>query len=112
MGNPGEVTDATFGSDVLESDVPVLVDFWAPWCGPCRMAAPLVEELADEYEGRARVVKVNVDENVDTVMHLGVRSIPTLILFKDGQAIDEVVGFRPKSELQQLLEEALVESAA
>ena len=109
MGKPGVVTDATFRSDVLEADEPVLVDFWAPWCGPCRMVAPVVDELADEYEGRVKVVKVNTDENVDTIVRYGVQSIPTLVLFKSGRLLDHVVGFRPKSELRLLLDEALID---
>ncbi|RLC59201.1 MAG: thioredoxin [Chloroflexi bacterium] len=112
MAKPSEVTEATFRSDVLESEVPVLVDFWATWCGPCRMVAPIVDELAEEYEGRVKVVKVDADENTDILVSYGVRSIPTLMLFKDGQVLDQVVGFRPKGELLQLLDGALVEDAA
>jgi len=108
MAKPSEVTEATFRSDVLESEVPVLVDFWATWCGPCRMVAPIVDELAEEYEGRVKVVKVDADENTDILVSYGVRSIPTLMLFKDGQVLDQVVGFRPKGELLQLLDGALV----
>ena len=109
MAKPREVTDSNFEQEVLKADKPVLVDFWAPWCGPCRMVGPLVEELADEYKGRVKVVKVNTDENVDTIVHYGVQSIPTLVLFKNGKPLDHVVGFRPKSELQRLLDEALIE---
>jgi len=112
MGKPSEVTDATFQSDVLESEVPVLVDVWASWCGPCRMVAPVVDELAEEYEGRVKIVKVDADENVDILVAYGVRSIPTLMLFKDGLLLDQVVGFHPKGELLQLLDGALVEDAA
>jgi len=83
------------------------VDFWAPWCGPCRMVAPIVEELAEEYHGRVKFVKVNTDENLDTAMRYGIRSIPTLLLFKDGQLVGSIIGFRPKSELKKLIEKAL-----
>ena len=112
MAKPSEVTDATFRSDVLESEVPVLVDFWATWCGPCRMVGPIVDELADEYEGRVKIVKINADENTDILVSYGVRSIPTLMLFKGGQVLDQVVGFHPKGELLQLLDGVLVEDAA
>ena len=107
MAKPAEVTDATFASDVLKSDLPVLVDFWAPWCGPCRMVAPVVEELADEYRGKVKFVKLNTDDNVRTAARYGIRSIPTLLLFKDGQPADQVIGFRPKRELAKVLERAL-----
>jgi len=92
-------TDATFDSEVLKSDVPALVDFWAPWCGPCQMIAPLVEEIAESHKGKLKVVKMNVDENVQTPQTYGVMAIPTLILFKGGQPQEKVVGFESKAKL-------------
>jgi thioredoxin 1 len=97
-------TDASFKTDVIESDVPVLVDFWAPWCGPCRAVAPVLEALDAELAGRARIVKVNVDENQVVAGALGVRSIPTLVVFKGGQAVEGAVGSLSMQELKRLLE--------
>jgi thioredoxin 1 len=101
------VTDASFKDDVLESDVPVLVDFWAPWCGPCRMVAPVVDEIADQYAGQVKVVKLNTDENPNTASQYGIRSIPTLMIFKGGQRVDMVVGAVPKTTLSNTLEKYL-----
>ena len=99
-----QVTDASFKQDVLESDIPVLVDFWAPWCGPCRMVAPVVDEIAQQYEGKVRVVKLNTDENPNVASQYGIRSIPTLMIFKGGQRVDMVVGAVPKTTLANTLE--------
>lgn len=107
MAKPAEVTDANFESEVLQSEKPVLVDFWAPWCGPCRMVAPVVEELADEYDGQVKFVKLNTDDNVVTASKFGIRSIPTLLMFKGGEAIDQVIGFRPKGDLKRTVDKAL-----
>ena len=94
-----EVTDANFQSEVLDADLPVIVDFWAAWCGPCRMVGPLIEEIAKDYEGKVKVAKLNVDENRDTATKYGIMSIPTILLFKDGAVSKQVVGAMPKTAL-------------
>jgi thioredoxin 1 len=99
-----QFTSANFQDMVLNSDKPVLVDFWAEWCGPCRMIAPLVEEIAKEYDGKAVVGKLNVDENGDIAMNYGVRNIPTLLIFKGGQVVDKIVGAVPKPNITNKLE--------
>ena len=102
-----EITDANFQEVVLDSDKPVLVDFWATWCGPCRMVGPIVDELATELEGKAVIGKVNVDSNSDTPLTYGIRSIPTLLIFKNGEIVDKLVGAVPKSQLLEKLEEQM-----
>ena len=107
MSKPVEIEEAKFDEAVLKADIPVLVDFWAPWCGPCRMVAPVVDELSEEYDGKMGFVKVNVDDNPKIASQYGVMSIPTLIIFKDGTPVSNIVGFRPKDELKKSLDEAL-----
>ena len=108
MAKPAETSDATFKDEVLENDLPVLVDFWAPWCGPCRMVAPVVEELAEEYDGKVSFYKLNTDDNPQVATTYGIRSIPTLLVFKSGEPVGQIVGFRPKGDLKKRLDEVLV----
>jgi thioredoxin 1 len=103
-----EVTDANFDSDVLKSDKPVLIDFWAAWCGPCRAIAPIVEELAGEYQGKVKVGKMDVDRNSATPMRYKVTGIPTLLVFKGGQVVEQLVGYRSKDDITKALDRHLV----
>lgn len=105
------LTDATFQEEVLDSDQPVLVDFWATWCGPCRMIAPTIEKLAEDFDGRAKIAKLDVDSNPETAMQFGVRSIPTLLFFKDGRVVDQAIGVVPEKQLAQKLEGLVGETA-
>ncbi len=102
--NEVRLTKNNFRDEVLNSDIPVLVDFWATWCGPCRMVAPIVEEIADEYDGRIKVGKVNVDEEPELAMQFRVASIPTLMVFKNGQLVNTAVGYRPKADILALFD--------
>ena len=106
-GKAVEITDANFENAVLKSDKPVLIDFWAVWCGPCRAVAPVVEELADEYDGRAVIGKLDVDANRDTAVRYGIQAIPTLLLVKDGEVADRVVGIIDKNGLKSKLDALL-----
>ncbi|MDT8440076.1 MAG: thioredoxin [Desulfuromonadales bacterium] len=102
-----QLTDSSFESEVNQATVPVLVDFWASWCAPCKAIAPVIDQLADAYDGKAKICKLNVDENPATPGQFGVRGIPTLILFKDGQVVDQVVGAVPKNQLEGMLDKAV-----
>ena len=107
MAHPIAVTDPSFADDVLTSDLPVMVDFWAEWCGPCKMIAPIVEDLAEDYSGKMVFAKVDVDSNPETAMKYGVRGIPTLLLFSGGSPVDQVVGAVAKGELVKRIDKVL-----
>lgn len=106
-GNVTELTDAAFDDVVHNSDVPVLVDFWAPWCGPCKMMAPILKEIADDYADKAKICKLNTDDARDSAMEFGINAIPTIILFKDGQVQNKWVGLTSKKDLAAAIEELL-----
>ena len=107
MSEPIVLTDDNFSAEVLNASQPVLVDFWATWCGPCRMIAPIVQELSSEYEGRAKVGKLDVDSAQKTAAEFGIRSIPTLLIFKEGKVADQIIGAVPKGQITEKLEAAL-----
>jgi len=104
MGTVIEVSDTTFEDEVKKSSIPVLVDFWAPWCGPCRSIAPIVEELAEEYQGKLKVVKVNTDDNIKTAQEYRISGIPSLLIFKNGEAVEQMVGVHKKSTLAGMID--------
>ncbi|MBW2030359.1 MAG: thioredoxin [Deltaproteobacteria bacterium] len=107
MGNLLHVTDENFDKEIINSDVPAMVDFWAEWCGPCRMVGPVVEELANEYAGKIKFAKMDVDKNKQTPARFGIRNIPTLIFFKGGQVTTTIIGAQPKSSIEQELKKLL-----
>lgn len=107
MNNIKNVTDASFSAEVLQSETPVLVDFWAPWCGPCRMIAPVLENIADKFDGRLTIAKMNTDENQNTAASYGIMAIPTLIIFKDGKEADRIIGVEPQERLEERLAKAV-----
>ena len=107
MSNEIQLTDATFEAEVIKSALPVLVDFWAPWCGPCKMIAPVIEELAKEYDGKVKICKLNTDESPNSASEYHISAIPTVLLFKGGKLVQELVGLQPKEELKRRLDELL-----
>ncbi len=106
-GKVSEVSDASFDKDVLKSDIPVLVDFWAPWCGPCKSIAPVLDELSDQYSGKIKILKMNVDDNPKTPTNYGVRGIPNLVIFKGGEVAEQIVGAVPKEQLTSAIDRVI-----
>src|SRR5215212_2101301 len=111
MAKPVPVEDTNFQKEVLESSDPVIVDFWAEWCGPCKMMAPVLDELSDEYDGKIRFVKLNTDENYESAARYGIQSIPTLVIFRGGREVNRLIGFAPKPQLKRQIDRALEKSA-
>jgi thioredoxin 1 len=107
MSKPIEITDANFEEEVINSEVPVLIDFWAIWCGPCKVIAPVVEEIASEYEGKIKVGKLDVDHNPNSAVQYGIRSIPTLLIFNDGKVSDQLIGALPKAQIVERVQKVL-----
>jgi len=107
MAQPLHITESTYQSEVLESNIPVVIDFWATWCGPCKMIAPIIDEMATEFEGKAKICKVDVDNNQGIAVQLGIRSIPTVMIFKGGKVVDTIVGAVPKAQIVGRLNEHL-----
>lgn len=107
MEKPVDIDDNTFNEKVLQAETPMLVDFWAPWCGPCRAVAPILEDLAEEYKGKVGIARLNVDEDTISATKYGISAIPTMLLFKDGKPVGQLVGFKPKAELKKALDEIL-----
>ncbi len=107
MSNEIQLTDANFEQEVVKSGIPVLVDFWAPWCGPCRMIGPVIEELAKEYDGRIKVCKLNTDENPETASRFQISAIPTILFFKGGKMVKDAVGLQPREELKKIMDSLL-----
>ncbi len=107
MSEPIKIEHSTFENEVLKSNIPVLVDFWAPWCAPCKMLTPTVESLAAEYDGKMKFAKVNVDDNQDLAVQFGIRGIPALLLFKDGKVVNTMVGLKPKDEIAKIIDGAI-----